>query len=139
MRNQERVWKKEQEALAEQKQVDELRKQYDEARQREEVEAMAVAAGVKKCGSSLTLYLAYPLLLSDHRCAERCSWTCRKQERLDWMYQGGMVAKQEAEKRADAQMLGEKEVELQAAAEPDKVWPENTPSRTLPLDDLHQR
>lgn len=45
----EKVWKKEQEALSEQKQVEELRKQYEEARQREEVEAMAVAAGVKKC------------------------------------------------------------------------------------------
>ncbi len=47
-RNQEKVWKKEQEAIAEKKQVDELRKQYEEARQKEEVEAMAVAAGVKK-------------------------------------------------------------------------------------------
>lgn len=47
-RNQEKVWKKEQEAIAEKKQVEELRKQYDEARQKEEVEAMAVAAGVKK-------------------------------------------------------------------------------------------
>ena len=37
------------------------------------------------------------------------------------MYQGGMVAKQEAEKRADAQLLGEKEVELQAEEEPSKV------------------
>ena len=37
------------------------------------------------------------------------------------MYQGGMVAKQEAEKRADAQMLGEKEVELQTEEEPSKV------------------
>ena len=39
------------------------------------------------------------------------------------MYQGGMVAKQEAEKRADAQLLGEKEVELQAEEEPSKVSP----------------
>lgn len=37
------------------------------------------------------------------------------------MYQGGMVAKQEAEKRADAQMLGEKEVDLPAAEEPAQV------------------
>lgn len=47
------MWKKEQEALAEKKQVEELRKQYDEARQKEEVEAMAVAAGVKKCAAFL--------------------------------------------------------------------------------------
>lgn len=45
----------------------------------------------------------------------------RKQERLDWMYQGGMVAKQEAEKRSDAQMLGEKDVDLPAAEEPSRV------------------
>lgn len=47
-RNQERVWKKEQEALAEKKQVEELRKQYEEARQKEEMEKIAIAAGVKK-------------------------------------------------------------------------------------------
>ena len=45
----------------------------------------------------------------------------RKQERLDWMYQGGMVAKAEAEKRADAQLLGEKEVDLPAAEAASKV------------------
>lgn len=38
------------------------------------------------------------------------------------MYQGGMVAKQEAEKRADAQMLGEKAVDLPAVEEPSKVY-----------------
>ena len=46
-RNQEKVWKKEQEALAEQKQMEEIRKQYEEQRQREELDAVAVAAGVK--------------------------------------------------------------------------------------------
>lgn len=58
--------------------------------------------------------------------------SCRKQERLDWMYQGGMVAKQEAQKRADAQLLGEKEVELKAAEETSRV-------RILPflLSNLH--
>ena len=45
----------------------------------------------------------------------------RKQERLDWMYQGGMVAKQEAEKRQDAQMLGEKEIAIQAEEPTSKV------------------
>lgn len=38
------------------------------------------------------------------------------------MYQGGMVAKQEAEKRADAQMLGEKEMDVPAEPEPSKVY-----------------
>ena len=48
------------------------------------------------------------------------------------MYQGGMVAKQEAQKRADAQLLGEKEVELKAAEETSRV-------RILPflLSNLH--
>ena len=45
----------------------------------------------------------------------------RKQDRLDWMYQGGMVARQEAEKRADEQMLGEKDVQLKAVEETSKV------------------
>ena len=58
--------------------------------------------------------------------------SCRKQERLDWMYQGGMVAKQEAEKRADAQLLGEKDVDLPAIEEPSKVAV-IFPSQVLPL------
>lgn len=37
------------------------------------------------------------------------------------MYQGGMVAKQEAEKRADAQLLGEKDVDLPTVTETSKV------------------
>jgi hypothetical protein len=37
------------------------------------------------------------------------------------MYQGGMVAKQEADKRADAQLLGEKDVELPEVEEASKV------------------
>lgn len=37
------------------------------------------------------------------------------------MYQGGMVAKQEADKRADAELLGEKQVALQAVEEQSKV------------------
>ena len=34
--------------MAERKQIEEIKKQYEEARQKEEMEAMAVAAGVKK-------------------------------------------------------------------------------------------
>lgn len=44
-------------------------------------------------------------------------------ERLDWMYQGGMVAKQEADKRADAQLMGDKVVELPDVQEVSKVTP----------------
>lgn len=36
----------------------------------------------------------------------------RDSKRLDWMYQGGMVAKQEADKRAEEQLLGVKEAQL---------------------------
>lgn len=42
-------------------------------------------------------------------------------DRLDWMYSGGMVAKQEADKRAEEQLLGVRPVELAEAAAPSKV------------------
>ena len=42
-------------------------------------------------------------------------------DRLDWMYQGGMVGMQEANKRAEEQLLGVRPVELAEPAEPSKV------------------
>lgn len=53
------------------------------------------------------------------------------------MYQGGMVAKQEAEKRADAQMLGEKDVDLPAAEEQSKVTLLNISFITLRQNEKH--
>lgn len=46
---------------------------------------------------------------------------CSKSDRLDWMYQGGMVAKAEADKRNEEQLLGQKPVQLQEAAAPTAV------------------
>ena len=46
---------------------------------------------------------------------------CSKSNRLDWMYQGGMVAKAEADKRNEEQLLGQKPVQLQEAAAPTAV------------------
>ena len=40
---------------------------------------------------------------------------------MDWMYQGGMVAKAEADKRQEEQMTGAREVEHQAVEEVTKV------------------
>ena len=45
----------------------------------------------------------------------------RKGERLDWMYGGGMLAKQEAEKRKEDMLLGHTEVKV----ENDKAAQEN--------------
>ena len=42
-------------------------------------------------------------------------------DRLDWMYQGGMVGMQEANKRAEEQLLGVRPVELAEPAEPSKA------------------
>ncbi len=42
---------------------------------------------------------------------------CRKSDRLDWMYQGGMLARVEAEKRNEEAMLAGKPVTLGTAAE----------------------
>ena len=62
--NQEKVWLKEQEAAKEQQKVDALKKQLEEERAKEELNALAAAAGVKV-----------------------------REEKLDWMYQGGVGAK----------------------------------------------
>lgn len=49
-------------------------------------------------------------------------WDLRSQaDRLDWMYQGGMVGMQEANKRAEEQLLGVRPVELAEPAAPSKV------------------
>jgi hypothetical protein len=52
------VWKREQEAEREKRKVEDLRKQYEEERQRQELEEVAEAAGHKvwvphPCGSAL--------------------------------------------------------------------------------------
>ncbi|EIE25794.1 hypothetical protein COCSUDRAFT_13100 [Coccomyxa subellipsoidea C-169] len=89
IQNQEEKWKREQAAEKETRKLDEIRKQIAEERQREELETVAHAAGVKD-----------------------------KSDKLDWMYQGGMVAKAEADKRNDEQLLGAKPLQLQDAAAP---------------------
>lgn len=66
--NQEKVWLKEQEAAKEQQKVDALKKQLEEERAKEELNALAAAAGVKV-----------------------------REEKLDWMYQGGLGAKTSAD------------------------------------------
>ena len=40
----------------------------------------------------------------------------RASNRLDWMYQGGMVAKAEADKRSEEQLLGQRAADLSNAA-----------------------
>ena len=47
--NQEEVWKREQEALREKRKLEELRKQIEEERGKEELLAVAEAAGVRPC------------------------------------------------------------------------------------------
>ncbi len=48
---------------------------------------------------------------------------CRKSDKLDWMYQGGMVAKAEANKRVEEQQ--------QQAAQPEQ--PSNVSACALPV------
>ena len=91
-RNQEKKWKLEQAAKAEAARVEEIRKQLAETREKEELDALAIAAGVKPAS-----------------------------ERLDWMYQGGPAeaAGDDAAARAEAALLGAVAVEptkLEAAA-----------------------
>ncbi|MEW5314538.1 MAG: hypothetical protein WDW38_006028 [Sanguina aurantia] len=85
-RNQEEVWKREQQAAAEQRKVEELQKQMQEERKQDEFHQLA----------------------ADHG-------KVQKSERLDWMYSGGLAAKEDAAKRAEEHMLGKPAV---LAAEP---------------------
>ena len=91
--NQQKKWKLEQEALAEQKRVEELRKEHARDRERQELDALAAAAGLKP-----------------------------SVEKLEWMYQPGMKAGVDAEReldeerRREAALLGETKVEPLGAA-----------------------
>lgn len=77
LRNVEEVWKREQKAEAEQRKLEELKKQLDEERKKQEFLDIAEAAG--------------------HG---------RTEQRLDWMYQGGMAAREDAQKRQEEHLLG---------------------------------
>ncbi|KAK9825013.1 hypothetical protein WJX74_000705 [Apatococcus lobatus] len=90
--NQERLWKKEQEHAQEQKRLEEFKKQIAEERQKKELEDIAVNAGVKV-----------------------------QQDRLDWMYQGSMMAKAEAQQRQEEAMLEGRPVQLDADGGPSKA------------------
>lgn len=46
---------------------------------------------------------------------------CRRSDRLDWMYQGGMLAKQEADQRTEEAMMSGKPVQQQENAELNRV------------------
>ena len=50
-----------------------------------------------------------------HTCHRACvsKTLCRKSERLDWMYAGGLVAKEDAAKRADDALMGKTVVSLE--------------------------
>ena len=73
MQNLEEVWKREQEAAKEQQKLKELKKQIEEERAKEEMYTVAEAAGIRA-----------------------------KSDKLDWMYQGGVAARQEADQRQEA-------------------------------------
>ena len=75
--NQQKKWKLEQEALAEQKRVEELRKEHARDRERQELDALAAAAGLKP-----------------------------SVEKLEWMYQPGMKAGVDAERELDEERSG---------------------------------
>ncbi|EFN52728.1 hypothetical protein CHLNCDRAFT_26343, partial [Chlorella variabilis] len=73
IQNLEEVWKRQQDAAKEEQKLKEYAKQLQEERAREELASVAEAAGHKI-----------------------------KADRLDWMYQGGLVARQEADQRLAA-------------------------------------
>ncbi|KAL3154798.1 hypothetical protein ABBQ38_011342 [Trebouxia sp. C0009 RCD-2024] len=90
--NVEKVWKKEQEHAKEQNKLEDLRKQIADERQKEELEMIAAAAGHKV-----------------------------RSDRLDWMYQGGMLAKQEADQRTEEAMMSGKPVQEDESTELNKA------------------
>eukprot|EP00191_Tetraselmis_sp_GSL018_P009730 CAMPEP_0177609484 /NCGR_PEP_ID=MMETSP0419_2-20121207/19119_1 /TAXON_ID=582737 /ORGANISM="Tetraselmis sp., Strain GSL018" /LENGTH=437 /DNA_ID=CAMNT_0019104423 /DNA_START=97 /DNA_END=1412 /DNA_ORIENTATION=+ len=75
LRQQEEVWKREQEYAKEQKKLQELKKQIEDERKREELQEVAAAGG-----------------------------HVQKTERLDWMYAGSIGSKQMADERTEAAM-----------------------------------
>eukprot|EP01023_Acetabularia_acetabulum_P026199 TRINITY_DN2491_c0_g1_i4.p1 TRINITY_DN2491_c0_g1~~TRINITY_DN2491_c0_g1_i4.p1 ORF type:complete len:675 (+),score=86.27 TRINITY_DN2491_c0_g1_i4:166-2190(+) len=92
LRNLERVWQKEQAHEREQKRLEELRKQILEERQKEQLEQIAHDSGKYK-----------------------------REERLEWLYQGGVAARQEADERNQQQTLKDEQnqkaqQEIQVAA-----------------------
>lgn len=46
---------------------------------------------------------------------------CSRSGRLDWMYQGGMLAKQEADQRTEEAMMSGKPVQQEESAELNRV------------------
>jgi len=109
MRQQEEVWKREQEYAKEQRKLEDLRKQIQEERKREELDEVAMAGGHKQ-----------------------------KVERLDWMYAGLMSSKQAADERNEASMNAPAKLEEAAdEARVDKVatlpsfYQDDTPKSTL--------
>ncbi|CAK0779174.1 hypothetical protein CVIRNUC_004711 [Coccomyxa viridis] len=83
---QEDKWKREQAAAKEEQKAEEIKKQIIEEREHEELDALAHAAGIKQ-----------------------------RSDKLDWMYQGGMVAKAEANKRVEEQ---QQQQQQQQASQP---------------------
>lgn len=107
--NLEEVWKREQDAVKEQQRLKELQKQIEEERAKEEMLAVAQAAGVKVyvfvCLHSFFLYLLCFSMQTVHGnftlTDKMHTYTVqyRRSDRLDWMYQGGVGARQEADQR----------------------------------------
>ena len=95
-KNQEKKWKLEQEAKREEARVEEIKKRLLEEREKAELDALAVAAGVKVAP-----------------------------DRLDWMYRGGAAPEAEAEAeaaaKAEAALLGNVVVEPGAGVAPARV------------------
>ncbi|KAL6763689.1 hypothetical protein V8C86DRAFT_192422 [Haematococcus lacustris] len=90
--NQEEVWKREQKAAAEQKKLEELRQQYEDERKNQEIIQIAQDAGHGKKG-----------------------------DRLDWMYAGSLAAKEDAAKRQEEALLGQRAATLTGATQPMEI------------------
>lgn len=98
IRNNEKVWKKEQEAAKEKERIDELQKQLAEERKLAEVQRLELESGRLGPGEVL------------------------KRRRLNWMYEHGPVPQEAAEKEKDEQekedvLLGKKEINLEKLSE----------------------
>ncbi|GFH22733.1 Cir_N domain-containing protein [Haematococcus lacustris] len=86
------VWKREQKAAAEQKKLEELRQQYEDERKNQEIIQIAQDAGHGKKG-----------------------------DRLDWMYAGSLAAKEDAAKRQEEALLGQRAATLTGATQPMEI------------------
>jgi hypothetical protein len=110
-RNQEEIWKREQAYLAELEKRDELKRSIEEEREKEDNQTQFQRHKCVPPRASLRISSADA---NDAAVDNTCrialilyEWMCRLgEQRVEWMYQGGFAAREDAEKRKEEYLMG---------------------------------